>query len=114
MDPAIEKVAFDIEVGAVSDVIKTDQGFVIITVEDRDEDSVELRQITVLGKSVATHFQEILPDTLVWVLVPGLKWDDSLFTVQPKEQPQQPSLQPGAGQTGAPAASSAPQASPAS
>ncbi|MEX2209632.1 MAG: peptidylprolyl isomerase [Patescibacteria group bacterium] len=110
MDPAIEEVAFEIEVGAVSDVIKTDQGFVIIRVQDRDEDSVELQQITVLGKSVATHFQEILPDTLVWVLAPGLVWDDSLFTVQPKEQPEQP----GAAQTGVPGASPAAQPSPAS
>ncbi len=113
MDPAIEKVAFELKVGAVSDVIRTQQGFVIIQVESRDEGSVELNQITVVGKSVATYFQEILPKTTVWVLVNGLKWDDTLFAVQPTEQPQP---QPGAVQT-APAGAASPQppaASPAS
>ncbi|MDZ4248382.1 MAG: peptidylprolyl isomerase [Patescibacteria group bacterium] len=104
LDPAIEKEAFSLKVGSVSDVIKARQGFVIIKVESRSKNSVRIRQVLVLGKSISTYFQEILPKTKVWVLVDGLKWDKALFTVQSTNpQPPQVQPQPGAGASGAPA-----------
>lgn len=111
LDPAIEKQAFSVKEGGVSDVIKVRQGFAIIKVDGRSGDTVELSQITVLGKSISSYFQEILPDTTVWVLVDGLRWDDTLFTVQSTDpQPQQPLQQqtPAPGATGAPAATGQP------
>jgi parvulin-like peptidyl-prolyl isomerase len=111
LDPAIEKEAFALKVGGTSNVINARQGFVIIKVNSRNEQTVDLSQILVVGKSVTTYFQEILPKTKVWVMVDGLRWDKTLFVVQSTEpQPQQqlPQVQgsgaPAPAQSGAPAA----------
>lgn len=115
IDPAIEGPAFSLEVGKVSDIIKTKQGYVIIKVEEKQPDQVKLRQIVVTTLGIAEYFQNKFKDIDVDIFVKGLVLNPTLFSIEPKDRPAQipTGAEPGSAgaPTGAPDASAAPSAS---
>lgn len=106
LDPAVEQVAFKLQPGEVSDVIKTQQGFVVIKVEEKKGDQeVKFRQILVRTKSLAEFIPDELKGSRVSIFVKGFVWDKQLYAVQPKNKPAAPQGSPTpAASPGAPAA----------
>ena len=86
----VEGPAFSLQPGQVSDVIKTNAGYVIIKVEAKPSaDQVQLRQILVRTTSLTDFIPAQLKDTKVAVYVRALYWDTNLYAIQPKDQAQQ-------------------------
>ena len=86
LDPAVEEVAFNLNVGQVSEVIKTDQGYVIVKVTEKpSNDEIKISQISVRTQSLTEFLPDELKKTRISIFVHGLVWDNSLFAVQPKD-----------------------------
>lgn len=103
LPPEIESVAFSLQPGQTSEIIKTSRGYVIIKVEEKKGgEEVRIRQILVRTTSLAEFIPEQLKDTKVSVYVKGLVWDKNLNAVQPKNAQQ---TQPTTTDTPVPAAS---------
>jgi len=99
--PQIEGPAFSLDVGKVSDLIKTDQGYVILKVLEKQPDQVHLQEILVKTQSLSDYIPEQLKKTKVNVFVKDLVWNKTLYTIQPKDQ-QQPGAPGETPQPGAP------------
>lgn len=95
-DPAIEAVAFSLPPGQVSDVIKTQRGYVIVKVEEKNADQVRIREIVVRTQSLSEFSPDQLKNAKVNIYVKGLIWDKTLYAVQPKNKPQPTAPNPSA------------------
>jgi foldase protein PrsA len=104
-DPALEAVIFNMNAGDISDIIKTQQGYVIVRLDEKQADQVKFRQILVKTRSLAEFIPDELKNAKVGVYVKDLGWDKSLTAVQSKNQPSQ---QPTESTSPAPEASAAP------
>lgn len=107
-DPAIEAVAFKLENGQISDIIKTERGYVIIKLDEKTADSVKLHQILVRTKSLNEFFPDELKNAKVSVFVHGLIWDKTLYAVQPAKSTKQPATNPSPEASPVPSAPAAP------
>jgi len=114
-DPQIEEQAFKLEVGQVSEIIKTQRGYVIIKVAEKQPDQVNFSQILVRTQSLSDFIPEELKKAKVSVYAKGLVWDAAMSAIQPTNKQPQPELPPGAvpgGAGGQPGAQQQPGAQP--
>jgi parvulin-like peptidyl-prolyl isomerase len=102
-DPKVEAFAFKANPGELSGILETQSGYVIAkVVEKPSADEVKIQQIIIPTLSINEYFSTQLKDTKVNIYVHDLVWNKLLYTVQPKNQKNQP--QPSVIQTGSPAA----------
>ena len=99
-------MAFNLNPGQTSEIIKTTRGYVIIKVEEKTADTVKLRQILVRTKTLSEFIPDELKNADIAIYVKGFVWDQSLNAVQPKGQASQDETTPA---TDAPQASAVPQ-----
>lgn len=108
LEPALEQAAFSTEQGKTSEIIKSQRGYVILKVEEKQADQVRVRQILVKTTSLAEYIPQELKEARVNIFVKDLLWNKELSTVESKKKPD---IQPPAEGSPAPGAA-APAGSP--
>lgn len=107
-DPAIEEQAFKLEVGQTSEIIKTQRGYVIVKVNEKQPEQVNFSQILVRTQSLSEFIPEELKKAKVSVYVKGLVWNTEMSAIQPRNKQQMAPTAPGGTNSPAPGASGAP------
>ncbi len=86
-EQAVESAIFSLDTNQISDIIKTQQGYVIVQVVEKQPDQVRVRSILVKNRTLSDYIPEQLKQARVSIFVKGLVWDNTVTSVQPKNKP---------------------------